>query len=130
MFNRFSNWDACAGGEARAGDAEALPDPRAALRHVLHCYPPARGATIRYFSDCKTSMLTDEIPLGGCWSSRISFSLTHYTFLKKGDQPSGVDLIQIVAFSARETISLLVFGGPVIDSRTTPQKTVSKRAHM
>ena len=36
----------------------------------------------REFIDYKTSMITDEDPL--C-STRISVSLTHYTFLKNGD---------------------------------------------
>jgi hypothetical protein len=38
---RFQFW--CAGGEPGAGDAEALPHPRAALRDVLYRRPPARG---------------------------------------------------------------------------------------
>ena len=50
-----------------------------------------RGQSVREFIDYKTSISQTKTPCGGGCSTRISVSLTHYTFLKKGD--GGANLV-------------------------------------
>jgi len=56
--------------------------PRNALLSLQSSSEPEDSCREREFIDYKTSMITDQ---DGCCSTRISVSLTHYTFLKKGD---------------------------------------------
>jgi len=60
----------------------------------------ARSVQRGEFIDYKTSMITDKTPCGGCCSTRILVSLTHYTFLKKGDGGAKTRIFKALVTSA------------------------------
>ena len=112
----------CSNLQIAAGQGHWAPAQSVPIRS-----PRPQASAEREFIDYKTRMITEEDPLrggcGGCCSIRISVSLTHYTFLKKGDGGANTPICTITpppGFSFLKRPNAVRIRGVPLSARRVP----------